>query len=38
MAQLSAAEIQHDQQQGWVRPSWPLPGERAAAMREALDD
>ena len=38
MALLSPAEIDRYQREGWVRPSYRLPSERVASMREALDE
>jgi Phytanoyl-CoA dioxygenase (PhyH) len=38
MARLSADEITHYRDQGWLVPHWRLPADRTAAMREALDE
>ena len=38
MAQLSKDEIKRYQHEGWVLPTWRLPPDRVAGMRDALDE
>jgi hypothetical protein len=38
MAHLQPDEIDRYRKDGWVKPRWRLPAERAASMRHALDD
>ncbi len=38
MAHLGSTEVARFQQDGWLRPAYRLPAQRATAMREALDE
>ncbi|TFZ07690.1 phytanoyl-CoA dioxygenase family protein [Ramlibacter humi] len=38
MARLTADEVAHYNEHGWVKPRWRLPADRTAAMKQALDE